>query len=46
METARSIVLYRLNVPKDKWTVDALEKEGILSHEDASRLMKCIIVSP
>jgi DNA uptake protein ComE-like DNA-binding protein len=46
METARSIVLYRLNVPKDKWTVDALEREGILSHEDASRLMKCIIVSP
>jgi DNA uptake protein ComE-like DNA-binding protein len=46
METARSIVLYRSNVPKDEWTVEALEREGILSHEDASRLMKCIIVSP
>jgi hypothetical protein len=46
LETARSVVLYRESTHKDKWTVDALEKAGILTPGDASRLMRCAIVSP
>ena len=43
IETAKSIVLYRENTPKAKWTIDALEQAGIIPHEDAFRLKKCII---
>lgn len=43
IETAKSIVLYRENTPKAKWTIDALEQAGIIPHEDAFRLRKCII---
>ena len=46
METARSIVLYRENAPKERWSVDALEKAGVIVHEDASRLKRCIIAAP
>lgn len=43
---AHGIVLYRENNPKDKWTVEALEKAGILDPKYASKLMKCRIASP
>lgn len=46
VEVAKSIVLYRENAPKEKWTIEALEQVGILSMEDASRLRKCIIKAP
>ena len=46
LETAKSIVLYRENAPRTQWSVDALERAGILEHDDASRLKKCIIASP
>lgn len=46
METARAIVLYRENAPKEKWSVDALERAGVIVPEDAARLKRCIIVAP
>ena len=46
IETARSIVLFRENSPKDQWTVDALEKAGILSHDNAVRLSQCLVTEP
>lgn len=46
LETAKSIVLYRENAPRSKWTVDALEHAGVLLPDDASRLRRCIIASP
>ena len=42
-ETARSIVLYRENSPKESLTIDALYKAGIISVEVADKLAKCII---
>ena len=46
METARAIVLYRENAPKEKWSVDALERAGVIVPEDAARLKRCSIVDP
>ncbi|MBO4476466.1 MAG: helix-hairpin-helix domain-containing protein [Bacteroidales bacterium] len=42
-QTARSIVLFRENTPRDGWTVEALSSAGILPPEDASRLARCYI---
>ncbi len=42
-ETARSIVFFREHNPKSEWTVEALEKAGILSPENASKLSRCLI---
>ena len=46
LETAKSIVLYRENAPRAKWTVDELEHAGVLLPDDASRLRRCIIAAP
>lgn len=46
LETARAIVLYRENAPKEKWSVDALERAGVIVPEDAARLKRCSIVDP
>ena len=46
LEVARSIVRYRENTPKDKWTIEELERAGILSHEAASKMCRCIISCP
>ena len=42
-ETARSIVLYRENSPKENLTVDALHEAGIISSEITDMLSKCLI---
>ena len=42
-ETARSIVLFRDNNPKEEWKVDNLCSAGILSKEDADRLGRCVL---
>ena len=42
-ETARAIVLFRDNNPEEHWTVEELEKAGVLSAETASRLARCIL---
>ena len=43
IETARSIVLYRDNNPKELWSVENLCSEGILSKADAERLGRCVL---
>ena len=42
-ETARSIVLYRENSPKENLTISALHATGIIGAETAAKLSKCII---
>lgn len=42
-ETARSIVLYRENSPKDALTVTSLHEAGIISSEVAEKLSRCAI---
>ena len=42
-ETARSIVLYRENSPKESLTISALHEAGIIGAETAAKLSKCII---
>ncbi|MBO5419078.1 MAG: helix-hairpin-helix domain-containing protein [Bacteroidales bacterium] len=41
METARAIVLFRENNPREKWTVEELRLAGILSDDNARRLSRC-----
>lgn len=42
-ETARAIVLYRENTPKDEVSISAMAELGIISVDSASRLDKCAI---
>ena len=42
-QCAHAIVLYRNTMPRDQWTVQALESAGILPPEDAARLRRCLI---
>lgn len=42
-ETARSIVLFRDNNPRELWTVDALQNAGIISPEFAEKLSGCVL---
>ena len=42
-ETARSIVFYRENNPKENWTVENLGAAGILSSEQTAKLSRCLI---
>ncbi len=42
-ETARSIILFRDNNPKELWSVDNLCLAGILSKKDAERLDRCVL---
>lgn len=42
-ETARAIVLFRENNPREKWSVEELAGAGILSMENADRLSRCLI---
>ena len=45
-ETARSIVLYRENSPKDALTVSSLASAGIITADFAVKLSKCLILPP
>ncbi len=45
-ETARAIILYRDNNPKEKWTVEGLTEAGILSPENGRKLAGCAIRDP
>ena len=42
-ETARAIVLFRETMPRESWTVDALRDAGILPHDSADKLKRCLI---
>ena len=45
-ETARAIVLFRENNPKENWTVQNLGAAGILPPDQVSKLSRCIITEP
>jgi DNA uptake protein ComE-like DNA-binding protein len=45
-ETARSIVLYRENSPKDSLSVSSLASACILNADLAAKLSRCVILSP
>lgn len=42
-QTARSIVLFRENTPREGWTVEALAANAILTEDAARRLSRCYI---
>jgi len=42
-DAAHGIVLFRDNNPRSMWTVENLEKAGILTHEYARKLGRCLI---
>lgn len=42
-ETARAIVLFRENMPRASWTVEALAAAGILSSDAAAKLSRCVM---
>ena len=46
IETARAIVLYRNNSPKDRCTIEELRLAGILTPDNANKLSKCLILNP
>lgn len=43
---AHGIVLFRENNPQSSWTVDALERAGVISPEMAEKLSRCSIARP
>ncbi len=45
-ETARAIVLFRENNPKSDWTVSGLLNSGVISKENADKLVRCRIENP
>ena len=45
-QAAHSIALYRKEMPREEWTVEALGAAGILPQEDAARLARCVIAEP
>ena len=42
-ETARAIVMFRENNPRELWTVDALKKAGVLGDMAADKLSRCAL---
>lgn len=44
--SARGIIIFRENNPKELWTVENLGKAGILREEDIDRLSRCVIEDP
>ena len=42
-DEAHSIVLYRTHQPKEAWTVEGLQKAGILSEEHIKKLSRCVL---
>ena len=43
---ANAIVLFRAHTPRDQWTIPALEAAGILPHDKATLLQRCLIATP
>ena len=42
-DEAHSIVLYRTHQPKEAWTIEGLQKAGILSEEHIKKLSRCVL---
>ena len=45
-DEAHAIVLYRTHQPRDQWTLEGLNKAGILSEEHYARLSRCVLAGP
>jgi DNA uptake protein ComE-like DNA-binding protein len=45
-DEAHSIVLYRTHQPPDQWTLEGLNRAGILSEEHHAKLSRCILAPP
>ena len=43
---AHSIVLYRTHQPRETWTLEGLNKAGILSEEHYRQLARCLLAKP
>ena len=43
---AHSIVLYRTHQPQDTWTLEGLNRAGILSEEHYRQLSRCVLAKP
>lgn len=46
LETAKAIVLYRKNTPREGWTVEGLRNAGILTSVQSDSWTKCLIAQP
>jgi len=46
MRTAKAIVLFRENTPKEELSVEGLRKAGILTQSQAEKLARCSIAEP
>ena len=42
-DEAHSIVLYRTHQPKDQWTLEGMNRAGILSEEHYAKLSRCVL---
>ena len=45
-DEAHSIVLFRTHQPRDSWTLDALQKAGILSEDHYRKMSGCVLAEP
>ena len=43
---AHSIVLYRTHQPRETWTLEGLDKAGILSEDHSRQLARCLLAKP
>ena len=41
--SAKGIVLYRENTPREKWTIEELKSNGVLKPENADKLSRCYV---
>ena len=41
--SAKGIVLYRENNPREKWTIEGLKSNGVLKPENADKLSRCYV---
>lgn len=45
-DAAHGIILFRDNNPRDRWRVEALAEAGVLTAENAGRLVRCRLAPP
>ena len=45
-DEAHSIVLYRSHQPQSAWTLDGMNRAGILSEEHYAKLSRCVLAQP
>ena len=45
-DEAHSIVLYRTHQPKDQWTLEGMNRAGLLTEEHFAKLSRCVLARP